>query len=142
MLIVCVGKWIDIDVLIKLVVEVGIGFISLVFFLEVLEEKFIKLEKVFGLFGVEQMEDVYQLMLEDMEMGQIVGCFVVKVMIGVFKFYWDFKIIIFVQYFIEVDCCFDMDVLFLVNDFVGVMEVGILFVFEVGCGSGVGCFVV
>ncbi|MBO6796975.1 arginine N-succinyltransferase [Maricaulis sp.] len=138
MLIVRAGKRSDIDALIKLAAEAGTGFTSLALPPEALEEKLIKSEKAFGLPGTEQTEDVYQLMLEDTESGQIVGCSAVKAMIGVSKPYWDFKIITLAQHSSEADRRFDMDALLLVNDFAGATEVGTLFVSEAGRGSGAG----
>ena len=138
MLIVRAAKRSDLDAMVRLAAEAGTGFTSLNVPPDVLAERLEKSEKAFASPGGEQTENTYQLMLEDTETGQIIGCSAVKAMVGVSKPYWDFKIITLAQHSIEAKRRFDMDAMLLVNDFAGATEVGTLFVSEAGRGTGAG----
>lgn len=138
MLIVRAAKRSDHDALVRLAREAGTGFTSLAVSADVLMERLEKSEAAFASKGEVQTEDTYQLMLEDTESGQVVGCSAVKAMVGVTKPYWDFKILTLAQHSKEADRRFDMDALLLVNDFAGATEVGTLFVSEAGRGTGAG----
>jgi arginine N-succinyltransferase len=77
-------------------------------------------------------------MLEDTESGRVVGCSAVKDAVGLSKPYYDFKIVTLAQSSKEANRRFDMEVMFLVNDFAGCSEVGTLFVSEAARGGGAG----
>lgn len=138
MLIVRAGRPADIDDLVRLSEEAGTGFTSLAVPPEALEERLVNSEAAFARTEETQREATYQLMLEDTDTGQIIGCSAVKAMVGVSKPYWDFKVITIAQHSTEADRRFDMDALLLVNDFAGATEVGTLFVSQAGRGTGAG----
>ena len=138
MYIVRAARRADHDALIGLSKAAGTGFTSLALPPDDLMARLENSEIGFRSNPDRQSEYVYQLMLEDTESGEVVGCSAVKAMVGVSKPYWDFKIITIAQHSKQADRRFDMDAMMAVNDFAGCSEVGTLFVAPGARGGGVG----
>lgn len=128
----------DIDAFVSLAKAAGAGFTSLAVGRDDLAMRLEKSEAAFATPSPGEGELTYQMMLEDTESGEILGCSAVKSAVGVSKPYYDFKIITLAQSSKEADRRFDMDVMILVNDFAGCSEVGTLFVGEGARGRGAG----
>ncbi|MEE2527170.1 arginine N-succinyltransferase [Hyphobacterium sp. HN65] len=128
----------DVDAFAALAEAAGTGFTSLALGRDELAEKLEKSELAFASTAGAPREMAYQMMLEDTESGEIVGCSAVKDAVGLSKPYYDFKIVTLAQSSHEADRRFDMEVMFLVNDFAGCTEVGTLFVGEKARGNGAG----
>lgn len=128
----------DIDDFVKLAEAAGTGFTSLAVGRDGLKARLESSLAAFAAGNSAPEERVYQLMLEDVETGAILGCSAVKDAVGLSKPYYDFKIVTLAQSSKEADRRFDMHVMLLVNDFAGDTEVGTLFVGEAARGLGAG----
>tara|TARA_R110002072_G_scaffold45624_4_gene127117 strand:+ start:368 stop:1387 length:1020 start_codon:yes stop_codon:yes gene_type:complete len=138
MLIVRAARRDDAAEFVKLAEAAGTGFTSLSLGPDELAERLDKSVRAFEDTPSGQGEHTYQLMLEDSESGQILGCAAVKAEVGRSKPYFDFKILTMAQASREAERRFDMDFMMLVNDFAGCSEVGSLFVSEAARGTGAG----
>jgi len=128
----------DIDAFVALSEAAGTGFTSLSVTPDVLAERLERSESAFASDVGKPSEVTYQMMLEDTESGEIIGCSAVKDAVGISKPYYDFKIITLAQSSAEADRRFDMKGMLLVNDFAGCSEVGTLFVNDSARGTGAG----
>lgn len=138
MLIVRAARRDDIDAFADLARAAGTGFTSLSLSRDDLAERLEKSAAAFAASPDAPGEEIYQLMLEDSESGQVLGCAAVKAAVGISKPYFDFKILTMAQASREAGRRFDMDFMMLVNDFAGSTEVGSLFVSEAARGTGAG----
>lgn len=80
----------------------------------------------------------YLLALEDIETGRMVGMAGVKACIGTSQPFFNFRVLKIAQYSSAAQRRFDLDVLILVNEFMGCSEVGSLFVHPDYRAAGVG----
>lgn len=138
MLIVRPAKTSDLDAFIALKNAAGPGFTSLAVHNSDLKSRLKKSSKSFGRDADEIGDNIYLLMLEDSETGEIVGVSAVKSQVGVGKPFFSFKILSLVQSSSVADRHFNMDVMLLVNEYSGTSEVGTLFVKSKMRGTGAG----
>jgi len=138
MLIVRPATLKDGDALIHLAAQAGPGFTSLAVSEDVLLNRLKRSIKTFSTGSGRRPSDIYILMLEDSETGQVVGLSAIKAMIGGKEPFFNFRILKIAQNSNVVARRFDMDVLIMVNDYGGSTEVGTLFVSEDVRGRGAG----
>ncbi len=116
----------------------GPGFTSL----QVSDDRLLKkLKKSKASFAAQINEpgaQIYLLMLEDTQTGEIVGVSSIKGAVGTDGPYFNYKILRQTQSSKAVNRRFDMDMLVLVNDYSGASEVGSLFVKPEMRGTGAG----
>lgn len=82
--------------------------------------------------------EVYMLVIEDLESGEVVGIGAVKAQVGVKVPFFNFRCTTLAQCSAAVDRRFDMDALIAVNEVAGATEVGTLFVNPSARGTGAG----
>ena len=138
MLIVRPATLNDGEALIELAKQAGPGFTSLAVPEEVLLARLNRSIASFGSSPERRPDDIYMLLLEDMNTGKVVGLSAVKAMVGVKDPFFNFRILKIAQNSNVVARRFDMDVLIMVNDYGGSTEVGSLFVSEASRGKGAG----
>jgi arginine N-succinyltransferase len=124
--------------LLNLAKQAGPGFTSLAVSEEALIARLKRSVDTFSSATKRGPDDIYILMLEDLETGEVVGMSAVKAMIGIKDPFFNFRILKIAQNSNVVARRFDMDVLIMVNDYVGSTEVGSLFVSESARGKGAG----
>ncbi len=128
----------DGSALLNLAQQAGPGFTSLAVSQEALLARLERSITTFASTAERDADDIYLLMLEDMTTGKVVGMSAVKAMIGVKDPFFNFRILKIAQNSNVVARRFDMDVLIMVNDYVGSTEVGSLFVSADARGGGAG----
>lgn len=128
----------DGEALLRLAAQAGLGFTSLAVSEEALLERLQRSVDTFGSKAERRPTDIYMLMLEDDDTGEVVGLSAVKGMIGVKDPFFNFRILKIAQNSNVVARRFDMDVLIMVNDYGGSTEVGSLFVSSESRGGGAG----
>ena len=138
MLIVRPAVMNDGPALLNLAKQAGPGFTSLAVSEEALIARLKRSVDTFSSATKRGPDDIYILMLEDLETGEVVGMSAVKAMIGIKDPFFNFRILKIAQNSNVVARRFDMDVLIMVNDYVGSTEVGSLFVSESARGKGAG----
>lgn len=124
--------------LLNLAQQAGPGFTSLAVSEAALLARLERSIETFKSRPQREADDIYMLMLEDITSGEVVGMSAVKAMIGVKDPFFNFRILKIAQNSNVVARRFDMDVLIMVNDYVGSTEVGSLFVSESARGGGAG----
>lgn len=138
MLMVRAARGADHSAFTALAASAGTGFTSLAVSADALAEKLARSEQSFSGQISDRSDAAYQLMLEDVETGKVLGTAAVKAAVGIKKPYFDFKIMTFAQASREANRRFDMEAMMLVNDFAGCTEVGSLFVSDAARGRGAG----
>lgn len=128
----------DAAALLNLAKQAGPGFTSLAVSEEALLARLQRSIDTFASAPKREADDIYLLMLEDLDTGDVVGMSAVKAMIGIKDPFFNFRILKIAQNSNVVARRFDMDVLIMVNDYVGSTEVGSLFVSESARGGGAG----
>ncbi|MBL4870353.1 MAG: arginine N-succinyltransferase [Robiginitomaculum sp.] len=128
----------DLDDLIGLARLAGPGFTSLAVSDEDLETRLGKSVDSFALKTDAIGDQIYLLMLEDMDTGEVVGLSAVKSLIGHNKPFFNFKLLNIVQSSSVADRHFNMEIMLLVNEYSGASEVGTLFVHPKMRGTGAG----
>ncbi len=83
-------------------------------------------------------DQLYLLMLEDIETGSIMGMSSVKAQIGITDPFFNFRILNLAQQSAVTGKRFDMEILMLVNEYAGASEVSSLFIKEEARGTGAG----
>ncbi|MEP6341728.1 MAG: arginine N-succinyltransferase [Maricaulaceae bacterium] len=124
--------------LIELAKQAGPGFTSLAVSEDALLSRLKRSIATFGSPSGRRPDDIYMLMLEDLETEKVVGLSAVKAMIGIKDPFFNFRILKIAQNSNVVARRFDMDVLIMVNDYGGSTEVGSLFVSADSRGTGAG----
>lgn len=118
----------DLPALLELRALAGPGFTSLAVGEDLLARR---LEQSVASFGADveaPHAERYVLMLEDVARGEVIGTAQVKATVGLSAPFFNFKILSLSQASNAADRRFELDVLFLVNEFTGCSEVGSLFV--------------
>lgn len=138
MLIVRPAKTSDLEGFIALKDAAGPGFTSLAVHDSDLKSRLKKSTKSFGLETDALGDNIYLLMLEDSETGEVVGVSAVKSQVGVGKPFFSFKILNLVQSSSVANRHFNMEIMLLVNEYSGASEVGTLFVKSKMRGTGAG----
>lgn len=138
MLMVRAARSADHSAFTALAASAGTGFTSLAVSADALAEKLARSGQAFSGQISDRSDAAYQLMLEDVETGKVLGTAAVKAAVGIKKPYFDFKIMTFAQASREANRRFDMEAMMLVNDFAGCTEVGSLFVSDAARGRGAG----
>ncbi len=138
MLVVRPARADDLDGFIDLARDAGPGFTSLAVPASDLKARLEKSVKSFAAQIAEPGDQIYVLMLEDSETGEIVGVSAVKAMVGINKPFFSFKLLKIAQSSSAANRHFDMEVMLLVNEYSGTSEVGTLFVKSKMRGTGAG----
>lgn len=138
MLIVRPAKLSDLNSFIGLARLAGPGFTSLAVSDSELEARLQKSVKSFALNTDKLGDQIYLLMLEDSETGEIVGISAVKSLVGHEKPFFSFKLLNIVQSSSVANRHFNMEIMLLVNEYSGTSEVGTLFVHSKMRGTGAG----
>lgn len=138
MLIVRPARLDDLEAFIELARLAGPGFTSLAVSDEELEARLNKSVESFALETDKAGEQIYLLMLEDGDSGEVVGVSAVKSLVGMDKPFFNFKLLNIVQSSSVANRHFNMEVMLLVNEYSGTTEVGTLFVKPKMRGTGAG----
>ncbi len=138
MLIVRPARADDLDSFIELARSAGPGFTSLAVPDSDLEARLKKSVKSFSADIDTPGDQIYLLMLEDDDTGEIVGVSAVKAKVGISKPFFSFKMLKIAQSSSVANRHFDMNVMLLVNEYSGTSEVGTLFVKSKMRGTGAG----
>ena len=138
MLIVRPAKLGDLKSFIALARLAGPGFTSLAVSDAELETRLKKSVKSFALKTDKLGDQIFLLMLEDSESGEIVGMSAVKSLVGHEKPFFSFKLLNIVQSSSAANRHFNMEIMLLVNEYSGTSEVGTLFVHPKMRGTGAG----
>ena len=128
----------DLDAFIGLARLAGPGFTSLAVSDDDLAARLEKSQKSFALNTDKVGDQVYLLMLEDTNTGEIVGLSAVKSQVGMHKPFFSFKLLNLVQSSSAADRHFHMEIMLLVNEYTGTSEVGTLFIKPKMRGTGAG----
>lgn len=128
MLIVRPAKQSDLEAFIALKNAAGPGFTSLAVPNPDLKSRLKKSSNSFNLEADIQGDNIYLLVLEDSESGEVVGVSAVKSQVGAGKPFFSFKTLNLVQSSSVADRHFNMEIMLLVNEYSGASEVGTLFV--------------
>jgi len=128
----------DLEAFIGLARLAGPGFTSLAVSDNDLVQRLEKSQKSFALQTDEVGDQIYLLMLEDTDTGEVVGLSAVKSQVGTHKPFFSFKLLNLVQSSSAADRHFDMEIMLLVNEYMGTSEVGTLFVKPKMRGTGAG----
>lgn len=136
MMIARPARFTDLADIVRLAALAGPGFTSLAVGEEKLAERLSR--SIASFEGPSEMSPrhVYLLVLE--KDGMVVGLSAVKAQVGMHDPFFSFRVCKVAQKSRVADRRFDMDVLFLVNDYTGATEVGSLFVSEDQRGTGAG----
>ncbi|PHR91037.1 MAG: arginine N-succinyltransferase [Robiginitomaculum sp.] len=138
MLIVRPARLDDLEAFIELARLAGPGFTSLAVSDEELEARLNKSVQSFALEIDTAGTQIYLLMLEDSDSGEVVGVSAVKALVGMDKPFFNFKLLNIVQSSSVANRHFNMEVMLLVNEYSGTTEVGTLFVKPKMRGTGAG----
>jgi len=128
----------DLEKFIGLARLAGPGFTSLAVSDDDLTARLAKSQKSFDLETDKVGDQVYLLMLEDSDTGEVVGLSAVKSQVGTNKPFFSFKLLNLVQSSSAADRHFHMEIMLLVNEYSGASEVGTLFVKPKMRGTGAG----
>ena len=138
MLIVRPARMDDLNVFLELAHLAGPGFTSLAVSDKDLEERLVKSVKSFEKKTKKLGNDIFLLLLEENDTGEVIGVSAIKSRVGVDKPFFSFKLLSIVQSSSAANRHFNMDVMLLVNEYSGASEVGTLFVKPVMRGTGAG----
>ncbi len=138
MLIVRPARLDDLKSLITLARLAGPGFTSLAVSDTDLEARLQKSVKSFALKTDQTGDQIYILMLEDVETNEVVGLSAVKSLVGHNKPFFNFKLLNIVQSSSVANRHFNMEIMLLVNEYSRTSEVATLFVHEKMRGTGAG----
>lgn len=128
----------DLSALLELRDLAGPGFTSLAIGEDLLARRLSQTETSFATDVESPNAERYVLMLEDTASGTVIGTAQVKSTVGLSTPFFNFKILSLSQASNPAGRRFDLDVLFLVNEFTGCSEVGSLFVRSDHRHGGVG----
>ncbi|HHI89083.1 MAG TPA: arginine N-succinyltransferase, partial [Hellea balneolensis] len=128
----------DTGEIIRLARLAGPGFTSLAVSDEELHARVKKSVESFAKPVEQPGNEAYMLVLEDNEVGGIVGMSALKAQVGMDKPFFSFKLMNIVQSSHAANRRFDMEVMMLVNEYTGTSEVGTLFVEPKMRGTGAG----
>ncbi len=138
MLIVRPARVDDLQTLVSLAKLAGPGFTSLSVSDEELRTRIENSENSFSQDIKTPGDQVYMLMLEDTESGEVVGVSAIKALVGNNKPFFNFKLLDISQSSSVASRHFNMEVMLLVNEYSGTSEVGTLFVHSKMRGTGAG----
>jgi len=138
MLIVRPAKSDDLDAICHLAKLAGPGFTSLAVGREALAARLEKSIKSFTGPSEIRPDNIYLLILEDTQKGEVVGMSAIKAQIGIHDPFFNFRVLKTAQKSSVTGSRFDMEVLVLVNEYAGATEVGSLFVKNGYRGTGAG----